>query len=67
MKAQNETKHNDKCVMAFGKYSPIGDCPRCDELRNGAAPRKGWFRKVEPVRPHDCKLSRCGPICTHGD
>lgn len=36
------TKHNDSCTMAFGKASTHNDCPRCNELKNGAAPRKGW-------------------------
>jgi hypothetical protein len=22
----------------FGRLAPVGDCPRCDELRNGSAP-----------------------------
>lgn len=39
---RNAIKHNAACVMAFGRKSPVGDCPRCDELRNGAAPREGW-------------------------
>ena len=35
-----KTYHNEKCTMAFGKYSTVGTCPRCDELRNGAKPRR---------------------------
>ncbi len=36
------TKHNDACTRAFAKVSPLGCCPRCDELRAGAKPRAGW-------------------------
>lgn len=36
------TKHNETCTMAFGRPSVHGLCPRCNELRNGAAARKGW-------------------------
>jgi hypothetical protein len=28
--------------MAFGKPSKHNDCPRCNELKAGAEPRKGW-------------------------
>jgi hypothetical protein len=28
--------------LPFGKRAPAGDCPRCDELAVGAAPRAGW-------------------------
>lgn len=34
-------KHNSSCTMAFGRLTKtVGACPRCDELRNGAAPIK---------------------------
>jgi hypothetical protein len=36
------TKHENGCTMAFGRLSPAGCCPRCDELRNGAEARVGW-------------------------
>lgn len=36
------TKHNDSCTRAFANLSPLGCCPRCDELRAGAKPREGW-------------------------
>ena len=64
------TKHNDECTMAFGRKSKEGVCPRCDELRNGAEPRKGWGRREpvrdwrEEIRNHDCEKSGCGPVCT---
>lgn len=38
----NNTKRNGSCTMAFGKLSPAGCCPRCDELRNGSPARAGW-------------------------
>lgn len=57
---QEGTRHNDLCSMAFGNYSPLGCCPRCDELRNGATARKGWnddkiaqeARRREQIREH---------------
>jgi hypothetical protein len=33
-------KHNNTCTMAFGRTSKHSDCPRCEELKNGAAPVK---------------------------
>lgn len=33
------TKHNDTCTMAFGRPSDHSDCPRCEELKNGAKAR----------------------------
>jgi hypothetical protein len=39
-------KHNDSCTMAFGRHSLHDNCPRCNELKAGAAPRKGWMDSV---------------------
>ena len=47
-------------------------CPRCDQLLDGSAPvrwsnagaRKRRAERVEAIRAHDCKASRCGPVCT---
>jgi hypothetical protein len=41
-KQDNTTKHNETCKMAFGNPSQHDNCPRCNELKAGAAPRKGW-------------------------
>lgn len=30
--------HNDGKALPFGRLKPVGECPRCDELRNGAEP-----------------------------
>jgi hypothetical protein len=59
----------------FGKRAPLGACPRCDELHQGAAPVKGWgaikleqearFRAA--LEKHDCNKAGCGPVCTFGD
>lgn len=62
------TKHNCGGPV-FGKIT-IG-CPRCDELLAGAKPVR-WacepvFTRVASIRAHDCKASRCAPICTFGD
>jgi hypothetical protein len=61
------------------KWGKLTDgCPRCDELRGGAAPVRwtgsGRDRgrleldryRVERML-HDCKRSGCGPVCTFGD
>jgi hypothetical protein len=34
------TKHNRTCTMSFGRTSKHLDCPRCEELKNGAKPVK---------------------------
>ena len=36
------TRHSPSCTMSFGRPDCSGSCPRCNELRAGAAPRKGW-------------------------
>lgn len=41
-KPQQGTKHNNSCTRAFANLSPLGCCPRCDELRNGSKARAGW-------------------------
>lgn len=73
-----KTRHNDSCVMAFGRPSPAGQCPRCDELRNGAKPRAGWnaqkaadeSRRLAAIRHHytsgECART-CGPVCVRFD
>ena len=68
------TKHSHDCKMAFGRKDP--NCPRCQELLKGAAPRKGWnisnrrdeeARRICDIKNHDCEKSHCGPVCTYGD
>lgn len=72
-------KHTAKCTMAFGRVTKeIGACERCDELRSGAAPRKGWgtMKKIqeqtlsEAIRRHyssgECPKT-CSPVCTRFD
>jgi hypothetical protein len=41
-KTSNGTQHNDSCTMAFGRLSAHCNCPRCEELKSGSAPRKAW-------------------------
>lgn len=75
-----KSKHSAECVMAFGRPSPAGVCVRCDELRNGAAPRASWnagkvaaqraqlagiTAHFAPGSPHSRGM--CGPVCTLGD
>lgn len=77
-----DTKHNTECVMAFGRLSPAGTCPRCDELRAGAPARAGWGRPSAIARRIDERIRQdirrhmasdkhrsggCGPVCTFGD
>jgi hypothetical protein len=46
--------------MTFGRKSAIGLCARCDELRNGAAPR-GRF----PWSNHPAPLSTKADLLAH--
>ena len=65
------TRHTHKVV--FGRK--VDGCPRCAELSNGAtAVQWGWTSRkqsdalrIAEIRAHDCKQSRCGPVCTFGD
>lgn len=65
------TAHTHQVV--FGRR--VDGCPRCDELKAGAAPIKGWGtlqREQEAsrraaIRNHNCQTSHCGPVCTFGD
>jgi hypothetical protein len=54
----------------FGRKT--AGCPRCEELLAGAAPvvwgqRTADHSIMAELRAHDCKASRCGPVCTFGD
>lgn len=59
----------------FGRLAPVGECPRCDQLHEGAPARAGWSdgkRRAEAsflreVKNHDCKARGCGPVCTFGE
>ncbi len=72
------TKHtcNDGHGPVFGRKAPYGSgCARCDELTLGAKPvvwssstRKAQeAATIRAIRAHDCKASRCGPVCTAFD
>lgn len=62
-------KHNHPVV--FGRK--VEGCARCAELLAGAPPvrwrnyRDDQARRSAEIRAHDCKASRCGPVCTFGD
>jgi hypothetical protein len=70
------TKHNHD-PQPFGRKLPLGECPRCDELHTGAAPRARFGgrltveqqdeRRAQEIREHDCKASNCSIVCTFGD
>ena len=62
------TKHTHPVV--FGRK--VAGCPRCEELKAGAAPVQ-WHgrtsaaderRHAAEVRAHRCAISNCGPVCT---
>ena len=70
------TKHNHPVV--FGRKED--GCPRCHELKNGAAPRAGWQKsyyarkaqfeasRIDAIRSHD--FAACAAknvVCTHFD
>ena len=64
------TKHTHPVV--FGRRA--ADCPRCQELANGAAPIQ-WSGSrrasadaelAQAIRTHSCKASGCGIVCTFG-
>lgn len=59
----------------FGRLASSGLCPRCDELRAGAAPVK-WKESAEDERCRSIaahfasdkhRRGLCGPVCTFGD
>ncbi len=67
---------NTKHTCGGPKWGKLtAGCRRCDELRFGASPRRGWgWRKREDLRctlaaikAHDCRKSNCGPVCTAFD
>ena len=66
METTTSTKHNADCNRAFGRRD--ANCPRCQELANGAAPRRGWGQSRFNARKiaHVCSTN-CGPVCTVGD
>ncbi|MFI6981539.1 hypothetical protein ACIBSV_23490 [Embleya sp. NPDC050154] len=75
MADEKTTKHtcNDGRGPVFGRKTP--NCPRCDELANGAAPVKWTWtsrrdddaRRAAEIRNHNCRTSGCSVICTFGD
>lgn len=57
------TKHNH--AANFGKK--VDGCPRCEELKAGAAPTTWNIKAKQPAYKHDCKVNRCGVVCTYGE
>ena len=76
-KKQMGTRHNVDCSRAFKNYDP--QCPRCQELANGAEARQGWgpsrreldLMAASSVSAHfssERHLSGgCGVVCTYGE
>lgn len=68
------TKHTH--APNFGRH--VDGCPRCDELKGGAAPVR-WRasrrqqaelddrQRAQEIRAHDCKTAGCSIVCTFGD
>jgi hypothetical protein len=62
--------------VVFGRK--VDGCPRCTELKLGM-PARQWRGYSQPqrraqlasqiadIRAHDCRASRCGPVCTAFD
>jgi hypothetical protein len=48
----------------FGHLAPAGDCARCDELRNGAAP-VSWKQRFSPCIDQSRRTDNRG-TCNHG-
>lgn len=69
------TKHtcNAGRGPVFGRKS--AGCPRCDELLSGKPPvlwsgalrARNEAQTLAAIRAHDCRTSRCGPVCTAFD
>jgi hypothetical protein len=66
--------------LPFGKKDPSGQCPRCQELTEGAAPRTlAWAENAKrrdqggitaaDYRAHrkTCNACQTGAVCTFGD
>jgi hypothetical protein len=76
-KIPTDLAHKAGCAMAFGRKDTT--CPRCQELIAGAPARKGWQhdyfkakkraeeQRLDAIKNHDCKKSRCGYQCTAFD
>jgi len=69
-----KTMHKAECKRVFSRYDV--SCPRCLELKAGAAPRPGWYRSVSAdtsgeisahFRSEKHLSGGCGPVCTFGE
>lgn len=59
--SEASTKHTctaDGRPLPFGRKAPKGECPRCDELHDGAPARSGWQKDYfERKNRHDAERS----------
>lgn len=60
-------KHNSSCSMAFGKPSKHANCPRCEELKNGAKPIQ-WnntktFNRTDSLKSYCFSVSIIYSVC----
>ena len=70
-------------ALPFGRKAPVGQCARCDALRDGAEP-KSWGGQSATLRAHNARMDSaarrahfapggphaqgaCGPVCTAFD
>jgi hypothetical protein len=65
--AKRETSNTTKHTHAANFGKKVDGCPRCEELKAGAAPTSWNIKAKQPVYKHDCKASRCGIVCTYGE
>ena len=70
------TKHSADCKMVFGRKDP--NCPRCQELLNGAKPIRWAPSRAQMDRQRCAEIHAhfqshkhlsggCGPVCTFGE
>jgi hypothetical protein len=57
--------HDGGQALPFGRKKPEGECPRCDELRNGAAPREPHPRIAAGIRLRENDERRAAEIRDH--
>ena len=74
---ETKVKHKLDCARVFNRYD--ANCPRCQELMQGATPREGWGdrkRQQEAIQGRAISAhfkserhlnGECGVICTFGD
>lgn len=57
----HRTMHNETCKMSFGKPSEHSNCPRCNELKQGAKSRN-WGNVSNSPKMSDVYCFSVSPI-----